>query len=346
MLFKYIASLYAKHLFFILLALVSFFVFFDYVMVVKHLSNAVNLQLLYISLKAMEALDMLWMLALVFAFLTSWLSMVKSNALVSLYAMGYKIKYLLFPFVVIFLACYTFILILHTTEYSYAKDKSKQIRSYGMFASASANLFFKYKDKYVFFQYLLPLQQKALNIRILSVANGEISIIKSKEAFFTNNQWILPEASMITIEDNKVISNKMNDYSTLSGFKPKVLESVYEVGSSFSIEDALNALVMLQEQGLQTNKIRSVLYSKMFVPLYFLILILIFFNKLPIHNRFSNTAAVLIVYLLIVLFLWGFLFVLQKLALTSVLDPEIALLLPLFILMCYTAVSFYRKKLS
>ncbi len=336
MLFKYLSLLYLKHIFFILFALVLFFVGFDYILSVNDLPEATNLRLLYVSFKGMEAVETLWLLSLVFAFITSWIALVRANSIVSFFSLGYKKRHLLLPFVTIFALCYGVVAFLHTTEFSYAKDKSKQIRNLGLLGSVTSFMFFKYDDNYVYIERLFPLQKKAVNIRIFKVKkNRPFQVIEAPQAFFNENHWVLPNAKMIMIKGEKVATQSVRNHRSLKGFKPKVLESVYENGAGFSLSDAYHAINLLRDQGVKTDKIRAIVYHKLLIPFFALFLIGIFFYKLPLHLRFANLTVTLSFYVVTTLFTWGVFLALYKVSVTGVVTPEVGIILPLAALLSY-----------
>lgn len=345
MLFRYIFKLYAKHLFFILFALVAFFVFFDYILNVNKLPDATNLQLLYVSFKTMEALDILWQLSIVFAFITSWIALVKSNALVAFYSLGYKKRAVLFPFAVLFLICYILMLGLQTTGFSYAKENAQKIRKEGTLGSYTTNIFFKYNDKYVYIEFLYPLQKKAQNIRIFESLNAfDIRIINAKVAYFQEDEWLMPEVEVTYNENFKVSNQSLQNYITLKGFKPKVLENVYENATGFSISDAMNAIKLFSTQGIKTDKIRAILYNKFFIPFFGLFLMILYARKMPLHARFSNLALATTMYIIITLIVWGIFLTLYKFTINGALLPEISILSPLFFMLFF--ILLFNKKLS
>ncbi|MGM0623103.1 MAG: LptF/LptG family permease [Campylobacterota bacterium] len=346
MLFKYIATLYAKHLFFILLALVSFFVFFDYILTVKKLPDATNLRLLYASFKAMEALEVLWQLSVIFAFITAWISLVKSNALVSFYSLGYSKKALMLPFITVFGAIYLLMAGLQLTTFSLSKDKASQIRSYGAVGSVTTDIFFKYDDNYVYMKKLSPLQQTAQNIRIFEFdKDSKLRVIEAKEAYFDDDYWMMPQVKITQQIDAKVTVSHHENYASLHRFKPRVLESVYESGSGFTLKDALDAVTLLTSQGVKTDKIRAIIYNKVITPLFALVLILIYFHKLPKHARFSNLTLATTVFTLVGLISWGVLFAIYKITVTGVVNPEIGMIAPIVVMALYLLILVKKSKL-
>jgi len=343
MLFKYIASLYAKHLFFILLALVSFFVFFDYILTINKLPDASNLQMLYISFKAMEGVEILWQISMIFAFITSWVSLVRSNALVSIFSFGYSKKAVIAPFLGVFALCYVVMIFIQMTEFSYAKDRASQIRSHGAIGSVTKDIFFHYDGNYVYMKRLYPLQQRAEDLRIFTADEDKFLVIYAKEAFYDNNQWLMPEVEYVTLSDQKVVTKSEENFISLHNFKPRVLETVYESGSGFTIIDAFLALEILFAQGVNTDRVRAVIFNKILTPFFVLILMVIYFYKLPLHARFGNLALVTTVFITVSLFIWGVIFALFKLTSTGAISPEIGMIIPLVAMLSYMTYLLKKK---
>jgi lipopolysaccharide export system permease protein len=118
---------------------------------------------------------------------------------------------------------------------------------------------------------------------------------------------------------------------TLEGFKPKILDNVYESKSNFSIIDALYAIVLLKAQNINTDTIRASLYYQVFVPFFILPIILIIFVSNSINSRFFNIAKFSSLSVFGTLIFWGIFFMLHKFAKGGVVIPEIALLVPLLL---------------
>ena len=99
--FRYISYHYLKYFFVILTALVLFFVGFDYMGQADKLSDSANLVLIYLVYKSFFAIDTLVPLSLIFAMIATKIYLIRSNALVSFYSLGYSRIDVLKPFVVV-----------------------------------------------------------------------------------------------------------------------------------------------------------------------------------------------------------------------------------------------------
>ena len=122
--FRYMAKLYIKNLLSILFGLSFAFAASDYFQHVQQLNVATNYKILYIFYMWQEALGLLYPLAIVFALIMTKLSLVKSNTMGALHAFGYNKKRLLLPLFAVGSLTYAIFLYLHTTVFSYAKDKA------------------------------------------------------------------------------------------------------------------------------------------------------------------------------------------------------------------------------
>ena len=134
---------------------------------------------------------------------------------------------------------------------------------------------------------------------------------------------------------------------TLYGFKPKILDNVYEDSSSFatsfSIIDAITAYMLLNEQGIKTDKIRSLLYNEIFVPFFIFPILLLIFAYSSINSRFFNLGKFVSFSVFGTLIIWGLFFILYKFTTTVSVGPEISVLLPLVIWLVISIVQYRRK---
>ena len=97
--FRFISAIYLKSFFIIFFALVGFFVGVDLLINFKDLPNSANLILLYVLFLACMAVSYVLPLSLVFALVLCLANMVRSNELVSFYALGLSKKQVIaYPF--------------------------------------------------------------------------------------------------------------------------------------------------------------------------------------------------------------------------------------------------------
>ena len=112
--FNYIALHYIKYFLIILVALSLFFVGFDYMGNVDKLHISANLLLIYFVYKTFFAIDMLLPLSLVFGMISTKIFLIRSNALVSFFSLGYSRNDVLRPFVVVSVVITMFFVGLHS----------------------------------------------------------------------------------------------------------------------------------------------------------------------------------------------------------------------------------------
>ena len=183
------------------------------------------------------------------------------------------------------------------TPLAYSYEQKKKILDNEYFTSTKSDIFLKYNDYYIYFKKLLPLEKRAEDIHIFKVNDKDvIETIIAKKAYFQNNRWYIVDAKIINkpqildINSSKLDIKYEKFLHTLDGFKPKILDNVYESKTDFSVFDAVSALILLNEQGINTQKIRSVLYNQLLIPFFIIPLLLLVFAYASLNSRFFNIA--------------------------------------------------------
>ncbi len=350
--FKYISLHYLKYFFVILSALVLFLVGFDYMDSAEKLSKSANLTLIYVTYKTFFAIDTLLPLSLVFAMISTKIYLIRSNALVSFYSLGYSRIDVLKPFVVVSGIIMTFYISLHSwSSFARAQEFSDNIRSNAQYLSPTRDLFFVYEDKYIYFSKMIPLQKKAIDVRVFSLKNRSLKeVIVAKEAVYKDDSWFIKSADIITKPDNLTLTSngiavtQTQDLKILKGFKPKILDQVYEGKVNFTIQDAISALLLLDGQNIDTTTIRVALYKIFIYPLFVPSLVVIIFFFVPMSVRFLNVSLFSFGAILSSLLVWGVLFMLNELANHKTVSAEVGIVLPIFILfsIAFRQYRFYR----
>ncbi|WP_304544273.1 LptF/LptG family permease [Sulfurimonas microaerophilic] len=348
--YKYIALHYLKYFSVILLALVLFMVGFDYMGNADALSKSANLVLIYLVYKTFFAIDMLLPISLVFGMIATKIYLIRSNALVSLYSLGYSRVDALKPFVVVAsLIIFLFISLHAFTKFSRAQEYAYNIRVHGKYLNPSRDLFFIHKGQYIYFSKLLPIQEKALGIRVFEVNNGSLkSILTAKEARYEDNFWRIKDADVITKPDDLSFGStgisvtEEKDLKILEEFRPKMLDQVYLGQVDFTISDAFEAYKLLSSQGVETSNIRGALYRIFIYPFFAPILIVIIFFLVPISVRFLNVSLFSFGAILSTLLVWGLLFMLIELSNHKTISSEVGLIGPISILL-FIALWLWKK---
>jgi len=351
--FQYLSKLYLKNLLAILFGLSFAFASIDYFQNVQSLDVASNYKILYIFYMWQEALSLLYPLAIVFGLIMTKLALVKQNTMGALHAFGYSKKRLFLPLFAVSTLTYVIFMLLHTTEFSYAKDKAHLLLKDEITAYDSKDLFFKYNDTFVYIDTLDPIEKKIENMTIFKVEGDQVRYtIKSPLAIFDGEKWIAKDAILKThIYENNALQRYTVEHKesieTLVGYKPKIIESLY-VGRSMNIMDGYHTWELLEKQGLNSDTIRAVMYDKILVPLFALAFVLILFFKLPFHARMMNFGGIVALSLASTFIVWGVLFGLGRMSINGSLLPELAAILPIVLLWSYALYIYFtdEKKIA
>ncbi len=349
--FRYLVKLYSKNLLSILFGLSFAFAAIDYFQHAQKLDVASNYKILYIFYMWQEALGLLYPLAIVFALIMTKLSLIKNNTMGAFHAFGYDKKRLFFPLFAVGSLTYMIFLTLHTTEFSYARDKAEFLLENRLGAYDVNDLFFKYNDTFVYITKLDPIEKKIEDITIFKVEGNQVQYtINAPFATFDGEIWTAHEATLKThiYENGQLKRYTVEDkesIETLEGYKPKIIESLYE-GKALNIRDAYMTWELLHKQNLSSDKIRSSLYDKVVVPLFSIALLLILFFKLPFHARMMNMGVVIALSLGVTFVIWGILFALSKMGANGVLLPELTAIFPVILLWAYAIYIYFTDDRS
>ena len=348
--FKYISFHYLKYFFLILGALVLFVVGFDFIDNAQKVSRSANIMLIYLVYKSFFAIDMLLPLSLIFSMIATKIFLIRSNALVSFYSLGYSRIDILKPFVVVStLIILVFISLHNLPKFSRADEFSKNIRVHSQYLHPSKDLFFTYENKYVYFSKLLPLTNEAEDIRVFSIENETLKeVIVAKKASYRDEAWHIKKADVIIKPDDMDFTSPgitvkvENDLQILHGFKPKMLDQIYEGKVNFTISDAIDAYKLLQKQGVETRSIKGALYKIFVYPFFVPPVVVIIFFLVPISVRFINVSLFSFGAILATLLVWGVLFMLIEMSTNKTIPSEIGIVLPVLIL-SFIAFLEWRK---
>jgi len=350
MMFRYIAFHYLKYIAVILFALVFFMVGFDYMDNADKLKSA-NLIVIYLTYKAFFAVDMLLPLSLVFAMIATKIFLIRSNALVAIYALGYNKTDVIKPFVAVATLIVTIYVGLHATSFARADEYANNIRRSAQFLQPTSNLFFTFKDRYVYFGKLYPLQERAEDIRIFTNNNGVLrEVLIAEGAYYVDDHWHLSHAVSInkpqtlTLEGKGISVTPLQDLKLLEGFRPKILDQVYEGKVNYTIVDAIDALRLLGKENINVDKIKSALYRIFVTPLFVPSLIILIFFFVPISPRFLNITLFSFVAILATMMTWSVLFMLTELSNNKTIPSEVGIVMPVLLLFAASMILWYRNR--
>lgn len=349
---KYLLQKYIKNFIIVLISLELFFVGIDLLQNFKDLPNSANLQLLYVLYNSFFTLTLTLPLSLVFAWIVTLVLLIKGNELVAFLSLGSNPQKIYRPIVLISTLLLLVLVGLQTTPLAYSYDQKSKIANGNYFSSTKQDIFLKYNDVFVYFKKFHPLEKYAEDIHIYKVKDKDITeAIVAKKAYYQNNRWYVVDAKIIekpaslNWDKAKLSIKKEKFLHTLEGFKPKILDNVYESKSNFSILDAINALVLLSDQKINTNKVRAALYYELFIPFFILPIIMLVFAYASLNSRFFNMGQFTSLSIFGTLIVWGFFFMLFKLSNSGSLIPELSLLSTL-LLWFLIAFFIYRKKVG
>lgn len=350
--FKYIAFHYIRYFLIILVALVFFLIGFDYMTYPTTESTSANLLLIYLVYKTFYAIDMLLPISLVFAMISTKIFLIRSNALVSFFSLGYTRTDVLRPFLVVSSLVILLFISLHAIpSFSRAGEYSSNIRKNSEYLSPTRDLFFTYEDKYVYFSKMLPLKQQADDVRVFSVEENSLKeVLVASSAVYRDGAWLIKEANIITKPDDLsfeslgITLTKSNDLKILEGFRPKILDQVYEGKVNFTITNAIEAIMLLDEQNINTSSIKAALYKIFIYPFFVPCLVVIIFFFVPVSVRFLNVSLFSFGAILATLLVWGVLFMLIELSNNKTIPSEVGVVLPIAILFLIALRQWYRYR--
>jgi len=352
--FRYIALHYLKYFAIILGALMLFVVGFDYMEHAAELSKSANLLLIYLVYNGFYAIDLLLPLSLVFAMISTKIYLIRSNALVSFFSLGYSRVDVLKPFVIVSTTIIVLFISLHTwSSFARAQEFSRNIRKHAQYLNPTRDLFFAYKGKYVYFAKLLPLQERAVGIRVFSVKNNSLKeVVSAKAAEYRNGFWHIKKGDLIEKPDDlSLVSpgisvSKADNLKILKGFRPKMLDQVYEGKVNFTIGNAIDAILLLHSQGIDTRTIKGALYKIFIYPFFAPLLIVIIFFFVPVSARFLNISLFSFGAILATLLVWGMLMMLIELSNNKTVPSEVGIITPIIILLLVAIRQWRRHRLS
>ncbi len=348
---KFIVYNYLKNFFIIFFALELFYVGLDLLTNYHKLPNSANLQILYIMFQAMTAVNYLLPLSIVFAMIVTKFAMIKSNELISMYALGLGKDDLVKPLFVSSMVITVIYIVFNFTPFSYAREYGQNLLKFSQISTNTKDLFLKNGSEYIFFEKLDPIRKIATNIRIFSVKNGDLRyIINAEKGYYKEKNWILynvvktVKRKVETLDDSGLEIIKYSTLETLENFKPKIIDNIYNGKFNLSILDAIEALKFFNAQELNTDRIRTIIFSQLFLPVFAPFLVLIFFYKVPMISRYKNLTLISFSLAFITVITWGILFLLNKLSFNLVLLPEIGIMIPMFFLGIYALFIYVRDK--
>ena len=344
---RYVGWLYFKYFMILFIALTLFYVGIDILTNLKDMPASANLKLLYFGLTSLTAVNYVLPLALIFALITSKFSMIRSNELVSFYALGIDKNRLIKPPFYIALAI-TFIYVgLNFTPFAYAYEYGRNIVKLSNLSRTSSDIFLKFEGKFVYMDSLNPINGEAKDVRIFDINGSNLrSATFGESGRFVDDAWLLKNAKIVNLPQNIKLGEKGLDIKTprelktLENFKPKTIESASAESSAITIPDAVDYILAFKDEGVGLNSTKTTLYNLAFAPFFAPFMVLIIYYFLPVTGRFFNLALKSFIFTIASLCVWGALFVMMRFARNGVVSPEVGVLLPIILLGAY---AFYLR---
>ncbi|EKU11111.1 LptF/LptG family permease [Campylobacter showae] len=344
---RYVGWLYFKYFMILFVALTLFYVGIDILTNLKDMPASANLKLLYFGLTSLTAVNYVLPLALIFALITSKFSMIRSNELVSFYALGIDKNRLIKPPFYIALAITLIYVGLNFTPFAYAYEYGRNIVKLSNLSRTSSDIFLKFEGKFVYVDSLNPISGEAKDMRIFDINGSNLrSATFGESAKFIDDAWLLKNAKIVNLPQNIKLGEKgldiktPSELKTLENFKPKTIESASAESSAITIPDAVDYILAFKDEGIGLNSTKTTLYNLAFAPFFAPFMVLIIYYFLPVTGRFFNLALKSFIFTIASLCVWGALFVMMRFARNGVVSPEVGVLLPIILLGAY---AFYLR---
>lgn len=348
--FYFISSIYLRNFFIIFLALLGFYCGIDLLLNFKNLPDSANLDLLYALFLAFSAVKYVLPLSLIFALISSLVTMIRNNELISLYALGFsKNLVILYPFLWALFFCFVYIG-LNFTSFAYANDYRKNILKNGTVNKQGGEVFLKFNDSFAYVGKLQSGSNSLREIKIFNIKDLNLSsYIVAKEAFFIRNAWNLKEGNFTQLPVKYLLGGdglKIKEFEVLGGlegFEPKIIEGIAG-NSDYSIKDSLASLSLFKAQNISIEAIKISLYKSIFSPFFAPFFMLIMYYFFPVISRFFNLALVVFVALVGTILVWSVLFLLERLSENAVISSEVGIVMPIVILAFLGGLMFYKNR--
>ena len=349
---RFLSRLYVRKIVVLFVAFELFFVGFDLLKNLQKLPDSANLQILYTVNKFLEFINFTIPLTLIFALLMAMIQIIKSNELVTLYALGVSRKEVSKPFIYIATGITLFYILLNTLPYfTQTHETAKNIRKRGTVSSISSSIFIKSGKDYAYIESLSPHEKSGTGMKIFKTDGTRLKqVIEAKRGKFIGDHWELQEITLYDIPDTNITDPadgglRIKHYQSkgvLYGFTPRIIDTLFQSSPKLTIQDSFSAMHLLKDQGLKTDKIRANLYMMTIFPLFAPIVVFGLFFLFPAQHRGANLSMLTTLVIFGTLVLWGITFTLSKIASNGALSPEVGILLPIFLL-ALGSYYIYRK---
>lgn len=333
---RFIGGIYLHYFFMLFLGLELFFVGIDLLRFADQLPDSANLVVLLIVYNSLYAAGFIVPIALVLAQILLLITLLRTHQLTALLALGYSKQSIAFPVLLVALSITLGLIFLNATPFAYAKERADLILDKRQIDSSKRDLFVKYDDSYVYFGIIYPLLQKAERVKVYRLQDGVVvQRVEAKEAHFKENSWHLLDATVITLPREPTLGKtsplrieRQATLAILEGFKPRILDSIYERQGAISSLDALESWILLQRQQVNSQRVRGIFYSLVLFPLFAPLCLPFVALYLPTTMRYGRLAVAIFASIIGVLVVWGVFFALSRFAMSGFIQPEMSLVVP------------------
>ena len=348
---RYSAFIYLKYFFIIFISLVGFYVVIDTLTNLKNLPTSANLQLIYVSLTALISINYVLPISLVLALIVTMINLTRSNELVSFYALGISKNRLIMPiFIISFIISIGYIGLCYT-PFAYSKERQESLEDFQSFERSTKWIFLRFENKFIYIDKLFGDKQNATNIRIFDMNGSQIlSQITAKEASYEDGTWRLKDNTITTLPQDIKLggsglkSSNQDEIIIANSFRPRIIENIKNKDNLYSIKDAIDSINTLKNENINIAKIKSVLYSMIFFPLFAPFMVLILYYYMPVTGRFASLAIASFGAIFVSLCIWGVLFLLIRFSINGAIMAELGIILPVVILMLFAGYKFYQHR--
>ena len=345
--FKIVALNYLKYFLILFVGIDALFLGIDLLLNYNRIPTELSFFLSYIFYTSISAISYVLPICIILALLLSKFSMIRNNELIVFYSLGISKKMVVFPNFICALGLVFAYICLSFSDLAYAYEYKNNIVKYKILKRNIKDIFFKHEDKLI---YIDKYEHGIIkNIEIITIEDEKVSTqLNADYGRFDGNEWILTGVKIKTYhkaptlgEESIVMDYKEQNESKI-GVKPEVFKGL-NLQDELSISDAFYLYGLLKSQGLDTSRIRAILYSLCFMPFFAPFLMIVMFFYLPNMQRYGDFTLISFALVLLSLLVYGVLLLLSRLGISGVLYPEISTLLPIFIL-GFMAFRFYKKK--
>ena len=348
---RYSAFIYVKYFCIIFVSLVGFYVVIDTLTNLKNLPNSANLQLIYVSLTALISINYVLPISMVLALIVTMINLTRSNELVSFYALGISKNRLITPIFSIALLISFAYIGLCCTQFAYAKERQESLEDFQSFDRSTRWIFLRFENKFIYIEKLFGNKQLAQNVRIFDMNGSQIlTQITAKEAGYNDGTWTLRDNNITQIPQNLnlgaagIENSYADEIIVANSFRPRIIENIKNKDNLYSITDAIDSINTLKNENINIAKIKSVLYSMIFFPLFAPFMVMILYYYMPVTGRFASLAIASFGAIFVSLCVWGILFLLIRLSINGAIAAEIGIILPVIILMIFAGYKFNQHR--